>query len=105
MPKKRKTRKQKERAIHRNDEEVRQIEPIHIDTPTYSVGGLKSLDVKPVKRQPKEVAPFTTEQKDTAYLRHDITAITAASGIIIALEVLLFVLLTSGVVKLNFLGY
>lgn len=100
MSKKRKTRKQKEQATIRHAE---QLQHVHIDTPVYSVGVLKA------KKTPKSEAPkidtSTFEQKDAAYLRHDIVAITAASGIIVAFNVLLFTLLSTGVIRLNFLGY
>ncbi|MDO8269461.1 MAG: hypothetical protein Q7T54_02210 [Candidatus Levybacteria bacterium] len=100
MSKKRKTRKQKEQTTIRHAE---QLQHIHIDAPVYSVVELKT------KKTPKSEAPkidiSTFEQKDAAYLRHDIVAITAASGIIVAFNILLFVLLTSGVIRLNFLGY
>ena len=46
-----------------------------------------------------------SEQKDIAYLKHDMVAISAASGIIIGFDILLLVLLTTGGLRLGFLGY
>lgn len=100
MSKKRKTRKQKEHA-HLRQSEI--VETIHIDTPTYTVAGLKNTVVKPQKAVIER--DLSTTQKDQIYLKHDITAITAASGIIVALDILLFTLLSTGVFKLSFLGY
>jgi hypothetical protein len=102
MSKKRKTRKQKEIAHLRHSEEIQKLHT-HIEAPTYSVIGLKAEKISAIKEnlQIKE----TFEQKDIAYLKHDITAITAASGIVAAFDILLFVLLTTGVLRLHFLGY
>lgn len=100
MSKKRKTRKQKEHA-HLRQSEI--VETIHIDTPTYTVAGLKNTAIKP--RETATQKDLTATQKDQIYLQHDITAITAASGIIVALDILLFTLLSTGILKLSFLGY
>lgn len=102
MSKKRKTRRQKETAHQRHTEEIQRLH-IHAETPTYSLSG-----IKPEKPADKILPPTkkeTFEQKDIAYLKHDITAITAASGIIVAFDILLFVLLSTGFVRLHFLGY
>ncbi len=103
MSKKRKTRKQKETAHIRHTEELRHIH-VHTDSPTYSVSGIK--EKKETAEKPSQNREVDTyEQKDIAYLKHDITAITAASGIIVAFDILLFVLLSTGVLRLHFLGY
>lgn len=101
MSKKRKTRKQKELAkTHTHN-----IQQLDIKEPTYSI-----LDIKPTeKKVEKPTQTFenelSVEQKDIAYLKHDISAITAASGLILAFDILLFVLLTTGTFSLHFLGY
>lgn len=98
MSKKRKTRKQKEIASLRHNF----IQAEKLEMPVYSI--------KDIKIQKKETVPETfilesVSQKDTAYLRHDITLITVAAGIIVAFELLLFALLTRGVVRLPIFGY
>lgn len=102
MSKKRKTRKQKKTANLRHSEELYNLH-IHQETPTYSITTLKT-EKKPSEKE----VPLTKEsyqQKDIAYLKHDITAITAASGIILAFDILLFTALSSGILRLHFLGY
>jgi hypothetical protein len=98
MSKKRKTRKQKEVAS------TRHIYPhVHtLETPVYSIGNIavKQKEITPVTSTRESVS-----EKDIAYLRHDITLITAASGIIVAFNLLLFVLLTRGVIHLPVFGY
>lgn len=102
MSKKRKTRKQKETAHLRHSEELHKLH-IHQEAPTYSITALKTAN----KQEKKENMPLkeSYEQKDIAYLKHDITAITAASGIVAAFDILLFVLLSTGFLRLHFLGY
>lgn len=106
MSKKRKTRKQKELASVRHQVEIEnQTHHIHQEAPTYSISSLSTSEPKArikVDIKPKD---SSVEQKDAEYLKHDITAITAASGIVAAFDVLLFALLTSGFLHLNFLGY
>lgn len=103
MSKKRKTRQQKVIAAARHTEHAH----IHVDTPTYSIANLKpSLVASETTKEPlKSRVDTTVAQKDAAYLRHDMVAITAASGIVTAFDILLFVLLTTGVLHLRFLGY
>jgi uncharacterized ion transporter superfamily protein YfcC len=100
MPKKRKTRKQKEITQQRH---IDQLTHSHIEAPVYSV------KINPSEKNQatvaKKGAETTVEQKDAAYLRHDMVAISAATGIVLACDILLFVLLNGGMVKLNFLGY
>ncbi len=97
MSKKRKTRKQKEHASKRI---LSQITHEPSETPSYTVKvAPKKGFVANVKINPPE------DLSDAAYLKKDINSISAASGIILASEILLFVLLASGVLKLNFLGY
>lgn len=98
MSKKRKTRKQKEQAHQRH---VEQVQHIHIDTPTYSVSGLKA---EPIATASKSKQPAVKIDKN-AFLKKDMLSIAAASGIIVAFDILLFALLSSGILKLNFLGY
>lgn len=106
MSKKRKTRKQKEAASSRHvaETQVDHTHHVHAESPTYSISGIKPSNTTPPVNTPKNL-DMTFIQKDAAYLRHDMTAITAASGIVAAFEVLLFVLLSTGFVHLNFLGY
>lgn len=99
MSKKRKTRKQKEHAVSRHS--------FHIsNTPeaktSYSVTG---LELKKVEKKPENINPTNSSLADLRYLRKDITSISAAMGIVLAFNILLFVLLSTGVLKLNFLGY
>lgn len=99
MSKKRKTRKQKEQAKQRHTEFIQHI---HVDPPTYSLPG-----ITPPKTVKKEAKPVDADrQKNVAvFMKKDIVSIASASGIIIAFDILLLVLLSSGTVKLNFLGY
>jgi len=98
MSKKRKTRKQKEIAATRHIS----LQANTFETPVYSI--------KDIKIKQKEIIPetFTREsvsEKDIAYLRHDITLIGAAAGIIVAFDILFFTLLTRGVIHLPVFGY
>lgn len=99
MSKKRRTRKQKEIASLRHN-----IPNIHtFEAPVYSI---KNVAIK----EKEEIVPevFVKEsvfQKDIAYLRHDITLITAAAGIIVAFDVLFFALLARGIIHLPAFGY
>lgn len=95
MSKKRKTRQQKETASKRHQE---QISHVHLEAPVYKIPGVKT-----VKKTTPVVA--TLNNSDLIYLKHDIRLIIAASGIVVAFEVLLFVLLNSKVLTFNFLGY
>lgn len=102
MSKKRKTRKQKEVAQSRHSEEL-QKHHVHIEPTTYSITSLKTE--KKVSAIETTQVKETFEQKDMVYLKHDITAITAASGIVAAFDILLIALLSTGVLHLNLLGY
>lgn len=106
MSKKRKTRKQKEAATvrHASEQTVQHTHHIHAEAPTYSISGLKPAKSIVPSIIPKQV-DMTITQKDAEYLRHDMVAITAASGIVAAFDVLLFTLLSAGFIHLNFLGY
>jgi hypothetical protein len=105
MSKKRKTRKQKELAHLRHNEQLQHVH-IHTQEPTYSISDIKPTESKStISTDIKAKDLVTIEQKDAAYLKHDMVAITAASGIVAAFDILLFVLLTTGVIHLNFLGY
>jgi hypothetical protein len=95
MSKKRKTRQQKETASKRHEE---QLSHVHVEAPIYKISGIKTVN------KPKTIAP-TYNNSDLVYLRRDFRLIIAASGIIVALEILLFVLLNTNVLNLNFLGY
>lgn len=103
MSKKRKTRKQKETAHIRHSEEIQKLH-IHQKAPIYSVTALKTMDEKLETKRTVSINE-SYEQKDIAYLKHDIAAITAASGIVAAFDILLFVLLSTGFLRLHFLGY
>lgn len=97
MSKKRKTRKQKETAALRHNT----FQERKVETPIYSINGIAIQEKEVTKAFIKE----SSSQKDNAYLRHDITLITAASGIIVAFDFLLFILLTRGVIHLSVFGY
>lgn len=105
MSKKRKTKKQKQTAHIRHSEELHRLHLHAEQAPTYSIPSVKreAVTVESKEEKGKEVQTF--EQKDIAYLKHDMAAITAASGIIVAFDILLFVLLSSNVINLHFLGY
>lgn len=100
MSKKRKTRKQKEMSQQR---QVEHLQHSHNEAPIYSVKVSRTEASKniTVKRE----VETTVAQKDAAYLRHDMVAISASTGIVLAFDILLFVLLNGGALKLNFLGY
>lgn len=95
MSKKRKTRQQKETASVRH---LEQLSHIHAESPIYTVAPIKS-------HKPKAPLALSVNTLDLNYLRHDFSLILAASGIVVAFEVLLFALLTTNVIHLNFLGY
>ncbi len=101
MSKKRKTRKQKEIAHLRH---IDQIQHIQVEAPTYTVPDLKTKEIKKVETK-KTPIETSVAQKDIEYLRHDMVAITAAAGIVGAFDILLFVLLLTRTIHLNFLGY
>lgn len=98
MPKKRKTRKQKEIAATRHISPHMQA----LETPVYSI---ENIEIKQKAIAPKIYTHDSVSQKDIAYLHHDITLITAAAGIIVAFDLLLFALLTRGVIHLSVFGY
>ena len=98
MSKKRKTRKQKEISFLR-----RSVSHMHtLETPVYSI---KDIAIKKKEIIPETFIRESVSQKDIAYLRHDITLITAACGIIVAFDILLFALLTRGIIHLPAFGY
>jgi hypothetical protein len=101
MTKTRKTRKQKEESSKRRIEQVQHLH-VHTDSPTYTITGISTKKAQPDVAK-KEYS--SAEQADAAYLRHDIISITAASGIILAFDALLLILLASNTLHLNFLGY
>lgn len=96
MSKKRKTRKQKEAAKLRHTTTLPATET---SVPVYSVN-IKKSPVRKVETESKSSA-----QDAVPFMKKDITSISAASGIILAFDILLFTLLSSGFIKLNFLGY
>lgn len=96
MSKKRKTRKQKEEAQKRH---ILSSHIHEIEKPVYTI----SESVKPAK---KEVARTTNEDLESnKFFKKDMTAIIGASGIILAFDILLYILLSTGTVRLGFLGY
>ena len=97
MSKKRKTRREKEVAHIRHLDQI--SNPDH-QMITYSIPKKVTETIKTLP-----ITRVSTEQKDIDYLRHDIVSITAASGIIVAFDLLLFVLLTTNTLHLNVLGY
>ena len=105
MSKKRKTRKQKETASRRNINELpRHVHHIHTEPSTYSVEGVKPEQPN-IQRNSIHPANSSADLKDAAYLRHDMVAISAASGIVAAFDILLFALLSTGFIHLRVLGY
>lgn len=99
MAKKRKTKEQKEKAASRK---LHQLENSNSSTNVYSID--RSI-LSTTKKEKISDKVESSSDKDQQYLRHDIFAISAASGIVIAFDILLFVMLSTGVIKLNFLGY
>lgn len=99
MSKKRKTRKQKEVAIKRHAEQIH----VHIESPIYSIAQ-KHKTIAPEKQVSQPIMA-TPKNADFSYLRKDMISISAAGGIILAFDALLFILLVSGTLKLGFLGY
>ena len=98
MSKKRKTRKQKELAALRHSV----IQTRTLEMPSYSIN---DFVIKEKEIVPTVVVRESVSQKDIAYLRHDIVLISAASGIIVAFDLLLFTLLSRGIIHLPFFGY
>lgn len=98
MSKKRKTRKQKEQAQNRHFEQVE----INLNQPSYSVSLEK---IKKSSNESRTKKPDILIPSEKSYLKKDSISIMAASGIVIAFDLLLFSLLSSGVLKLNLLGY
>ena len=103
MSKKRKTRSQKEKSVvrreHTHTEHTHTIEEAVIPV-SYSVTDIKA----PVQKKEVEIE----QKKDSPqlnYLKHDIRTITLASGIVLAFDILLFTLLSTGTLNLGFLGY
>lgn len=99
MSKKRKTLKQKKEAVRRHDY---QISHNPTGETSYSVVASKS---KAEKKENKSVNYVDKKSDSNRHLRKDITSIAAATGIVLAFDVLLLVLLSTGVLHLNFLGY
>ena len=103
MSKKRKTRKQKEISAKRREAQ-KIIETKNATKAIYQIEKQeKPQEIKIskiIKREEK--AP---ERLDKKYLREDVGKIAAASGIIFALEIVLFALLNRGIVSLSMFGY
>lgn len=100
MSKKRKTRSQKEKAVLRRDHHVEIAEnEVVIPTVSYSVSDIEQAPKKSVlKTQKVELAHHN-------HLTRDMRTIGTATGIVLAFDILLFTLLSTGVLKLGFLGY
>lgn len=101
MSKKRKTRKQKESARMRH---THQIMLEKSETPLYTVTGITKGSIKKKTISSIKIKSSILSS-DLSYLKQDITSITAASGIILAFDAALLILLTTGALRLNFLGY
>lgn len=102
MSKKRKTRSQKEKAVLRKEQRIEHAPSVEKEplAPSYTV-----KDIKPVpQKEKKEKEPIKT-LPDFYYQKKDMKSIAAATGIIIAFNILLFTLLSTGVLRLGFLGY
>ncbi len=100
MSKKRKTRKQKELAHERSLHQVH----IQVERPIYSISSESSKKV-PVLKTAIAEEKIHLDMNEVKYLKHDMRSIAAASGIVAAFDILLFVLLGSGVIHLNIFGY
>lgn len=100
MSKKRKTRKQKERAVLHKETQHEHLH-IPVSAPTYTIEVAQTTSKVENTKTPDKSAL----DKDVEYLKQDIVKIAGASGIILAFDILLFVLLNSGTLKLHFLGY
>jgi hypothetical protein len=98
-----KKEQKKELASTRHHVEIEQhTHHIHTQAPTYSVASLPSTKAIPTEKKVVIPEGSTVAQKDAEYLKHDMVAITAASGIVAAIDVLLFALLSTGFIHLNF---
>jgi hypothetical protein len=102
MPRKHKTRKQREKTPKAI---INQVEPIHQHSQptTYTISVPQASNLN--SRTSKSVSSSDFEKADAAYLRHDMVSIAKATGVIVAFNLILFTLLSTGVIKLNFLGY
>lgn len=96
MSKKRKTRKEKEKA------KVRHLMPVSLpptETITYTIA-------KPEKKvEVSKPSPLPETHRINTYLLHDMRKIAAASGIVLAFDILLYALISTGTLRLGFLGY
>lgn len=99
MSKKRKTRNQKEKTMIRHKQHVENSMENVIAPVSYSV---KDINVAAKKPATKELEKNSSQFN---YLKHDIRTIGLATGIVLAFDVLLFTLLSTGVLNLGFLGY
>lgn len=102
MSKKRKTRKEKEQSSRRHNYKTTLISQ-------QTTGVSYTLSAK-IKTKTKEAdinshPKLDTNLADDRYLKKDITSIFAATGIVLAVDILLYVLLSTGTIHLNFLGY
>jgi len=105
MSKKRKTRKQKEAISRRNINELPEhVHHIHKEASTYSIEEIKH-ELPKIQREITIPTESGAKLKDAAYLQHDMVAISAASGIVAAFDILLFALLATGFIHLRLLGY
>lgn len=100
MSKKRKTRSQKEKTMQRREHQAEIVEKeIKIPAVSYSVKDIATPTNKRVQKEsPQEIV------RDN-HLFKDMRTIGAATGMIIAFDILLFTLLSTGALKLGFLGY
>lgn len=97
MSKKRKTRKQKEAAVKRHE-----IEKSEMNTFVYAFEK-KSVESKIILSAPKQQINIAAAQK--SYLSQDIRKIAIAAGFILAFDILLFALLSRGVIRFPWFGY
>ena len=106
MSKKRKTRKEKERAIKHREQIL-----VHVDLPSYSIPKAPKDENKQLSSSVEGTVPDVSvaqnlrPEKSKSYLKRDIFLIASASGIVIAFDALLFTLLTRGIIKLPLFGY
>ena len=102
MSKKRKTRKEKEKATIRHEKlaEQKTTSP----SVSYTVKDISEVTAKKKTAITKVKIP-SNDSSQVKYLKHDIRTIYTATGLILAFDILLFTLLSTGVLNLGFLGY
>ncbi len=99
MPHKRKTRKEKEKATLRRTSSNMTVKSTNLPTYTLPKASMAS------KTQKEEVDTTSESSGSAIYLKHDIRNIIAAGGMVIAFDLVLYLLLSRGLIRLPFFGY